>query len=450
MRFRTALLIAILTVFVGISDCMALSGKWRGEIEVGANKLPLVFNFKETPSGKTQATMDSPHQNAKGISLVVKYCTDDSVSVKCVIIGASYSGKITDGKIEGTFTQRGYTFPLVLTPEEDISVRRPQTPRPPFPYIEKDTTFLSTDGTQLAGTLTLPDETPGKTFPTVVMVTGSGPQNRDEELFEHRPFAVLADYLARNGIASFRYDDRGTAKSKGNYAEATIDTFKEDVKSAYTFAKTLPSTGKTGILGHSEGGSLAVLYGAEETPDFIVSLAGMVVPAKETMLAQNEHLMELQGITGSQKDASMKLLKLAFDEISKQYKAGQSSPVDIDLICRENSLDVPAIVLESVKLNIASRNGYFDSLVSLDPTDALKNVKCPILAINGTKDTQVDADKNLEAFRRYAANVEIKLMEGLNHLMQTAVSGETSEYGEIKETISPEVLKIIAAFILRQ
>lgn len=447
MKLRLSLSIALLLAAAGISDCMALTGKWRGDLRMGPVKLPLVFNFRETSSGETEATMDSPQQNARGIALEVKFCSQDSVSLECKMIGATYTGKITDGKIEGKFIQQGFTFPLILTPEEDLSVRRPQTPCSPFPYIEKDTMFLSTDGTVLAGTLTLPEAYSEKKYPTVVMVTGSGPQNRDEEIFEHCPFAVLADYLARNGIASFRYDDRGTAMSKGNYSEATIDTFKEDVKSAYKFVKGLPETGKTGILGHSEGGTLAILYGAEETPDFIISLAGMATPAKETLLSQNIRLIDQIGISGNQKNASIKLIELMFDEIIEQNKAGKTSPVNIDLICRDNSLDVPAVILESVKRNAASRTGYFDSFVSLDPTDALKKVKCPVLAINGTKDVQVNADINLNAFRRLARNVEIKRMEGLNHLMQNALTGEPSEYAEIKETISQDVLTIIADFI---
>ncbi|MDE6668233.1 MAG: alpha/beta hydrolase, partial [Muribaculaceae bacterium] len=353
-------------------------------------------------------------------------------------------------KIEGTFRQRGVKLPLTLTPEEDLSVRRPQTPQPPFPYIEKDMVFTSYDGTELAGTLTLPDATPGKKFPTVVMVTGSGPQNRDEEIFEHRPFAVIADYLARNGIASFRFDDRGTALSKGNYSEATIETFKGDARSAYNFVKGLPETGKTDILGHSEGGTLAVMIAAEDKPDFIVSLAGMVIPSRETLLDQNIHLLDQLGISGKQKESSVKLIEKLYEEVIKQYNSGVSSPIDIDSICRANSLEVPAIVLESIKQNNVSRTGYFDSLVSLDPTPALKKIKCPVLAINGTKDIQVDANKNLETFRNNVKNVEIQRMDGLNHLMQHAVTGETSEYNEIKETISPEVLSLISAFILRQ
>lgn len=443
------ILAAMLTVCIA-ADSMALTGKWRGDLNMGVAKLTLIFNFNETPDGKTTAMMDCPQQNAKNIPLDVVVCTPDSIGIQNKMIGASYSGKIKENRIEGTFIQNGYKLPLSLTPEEDLSIRRPQTPVPPFPYVVKDTVFYSSDGTELAGTLTIPASSVGKSVPIIVMVTGSGPQNRDEEVFEHRPFAVIADYLARNGVASFRYDDRGVASSKGNFQEATLKTFKEDAKSALNFTKTLSGFDRHGILGHSEGGTLALLLAAEEKPDFIVSLAGVAIPFKEVLLSQNAHFMDHYGITGKQKEASIKLIEIGFDMIKAQYAKGETTPLDIDRICKENSLDVPLMVIQSVKQNMLTRNEYFDSLVSCDPTESLRKIKCPVLAVNGTKDIQVDADSNLKALRTNVKNVGIRLMEGLNHIMQHAGTGEMTEYGDIRETISPEVLDIITEFIKRQ
>lgn len=450
MKILLSFGIAFILCIAAAIDCGALTGKWRGNLNVGNAGLPLIFNFDETQSGETVATMDSPQQNAKDIPLTVKFCSSDSISLECMMIGAAYSGKITEEKIEGEFRQNGYAFPLTLTPERPLSERRPQSPAPPFPYMEKDTVFFSTDGTRLAATLTMPDLKSGEQCPIVVMVTGSGPQNRDEEIFEHRPFAVLADYLARNGIASFRYDDRGVASSMGVYADATIDTFKKDAQSAFCFVKGMPTFNKVGIMGHSEGGTLAVLVAAEDDPDFIVTLAGMVIPAKQTMLEQNRHSLEQVGIDDIQKESTLSLIEKMFDTIISQYNSGEVAPIDIDLICKENSLDVPSFIIESIKRNNAARNGYFDSLISLDPTDALKKISCPVLAINGSKDMQVSADSNLEAFRQNVRDVEIKRMEGLNHLLQHAQTGEVNEYGDITETISPEVLRIISEFISGQ
>ncbi len=447
MKSKFAILLTVSALLCGGLSGHALTGSWRGELSLGAAKLPLVFNFKEDAAGKTTATMDSPQQNAKGIPVEVVYCSSDSVNVACRMIGASYAGKIAGGKISGIFEQQGYKFPLALEPEVSLQERRPQTPVAPFPYETKDTTFRSSDGTELAGTLTIPEKSFAKKLPMVVMVTGSGPQNRDEEVFEHRPFAVIADYLARNGIASFRYDDRGVAKSKGNYQTATIYTFREDAVAALRFVRSLEGFGKVGILGHSEGGSLAVVVAPDEKPDFIVSLAGATVPLKETLIAQNEHVLDRQGVTGKEKEQTLGLVRGIFEEIERQYEAGEFKPLDIEAICKRHSLDVPAAIKESIGSGMARRTRYFDSQVCLDPTPYLKKVKCPVLAINGTKDTQVDAEKNLKAFSDNIRNAEIHRMEGLNHLLQHASTGESSEYGELTETISPDVLRLIADFI---
>lgn len=441
------LIIISLTLSAGI-NADAITGKWRGDIKMGFTKLPLVFDFTNSEVEK-KATMDSPNQNVNNIPLEVSFSSADSISLTCNMINATYTGNLKNGVIKGTYTQNGYKLPLTLKPEKDISERRPQTPKAPYPYISKDTVFTSTDGTELAGTLVIPYDAQSKGCPIVIMLTGSGPQNRDEEMFEHRPFAVIADYLARNGIASFRFDDRGTAASKGDFTAATIPTFVEDAKSAFRFVKGLSGFGKAGLLGHSEGGTIAVLIANDVKPDFIVSLAGMVVPAKETMLAQNVHSLEKLGITGKQKEDSEKFISLLFDTIIGQYHSGTTSTIDVEKLCKENSFDVPPMVYESIKRNNAARNGYFDSLVSLDPTVSLKKIKCPVLAINGTKDTQVDASANLGAFSKYVKKAEIKSMNGLNHLMQHARSGEVSEYGDITETISPEVLDLISNFILK-
>ncbi|MDE7414094.1 MAG: alpha/beta hydrolase [Muribaculaceae bacterium] len=449
MTLRTKIFLLLILAIISALPSMALTGKWRGELTVGTNKLPLVFGFTEQPDGTTTATMDSPQQNVRDLPLEVMFLSADSLSVACKMIGAEYNAKNEPDRIVGTFSQRGYKLPLILTPELSLIERRPQTPQPPFPYIEKDTVFYSADSTRLAGTLTMLPQISAK-CPVVVMVTGSGPQNRDEEIFEHRPFAVIADYLARNGVASFRYDDRGVASSEGGFATATLDTFKEDAEAALKFVKESDAFGKAGILGHSEGGTIALSIAADGDPDFIITLAGAAVPLKEILLDQNRRSLDANGIAGVQKESSLRLLELLFDTITKQHKSGQTAPIDIERLCRDNNLEVTPVVMESVKRSNSTRNAYFDSLVSSDPTDDMKKIKCRVLAINGTKDTQVNADSNLEAIARNVRNVEIKRMEGLNHLMQHAHTGEVDEYGAIRETISPEVLQIIGNFILNQ
>ena len=426
-----------------------LTGAWRGELDLGQMKLPLVFNFSEDEAGDALCTLSSPAQGAKDIPATVAFMSTDSVAVLCNAIGAKYEGRIGVGTITGTFAQRGYSFPLNLALEQSVEQRRPQTPQPPFPYTVKDTTFTAPDGAVMSATLTLPPEAAKRKVSAVILVTGSGAQNRDEELFEHKPFAVIADYLARHGIASLRYDDRGTGKSGGNFLEGTTYTFKDDAKSALKFLRSLPVIGKVGVLGHSEGGTIAMMLGAEKAPDFIVSLAGMTVSGKETLMRQNGRALSAAGFTETEKEKSLQLLGLLLDEIGKQYQKGVSREIDVDSIVKATGLPVPQEIVSVLRQTQQGRAPWFDAFVALDPARDIKKVKCPVIAFNGDKDTQVYPD-NLEVLKKLLPKAEVCLMPGLNHLLQHAETGEVSEYGEIRETISPEVLEKITAFILRQ
>lgn len=435
--------VALMLSSVGV---YGLTGSWRGELNLGQVKVPLVFNFSETVSGETQCTMDSPSQGAKGIATEVTLCTADSIALTCNIIGASYAGNISDGVIKGRFQQRGYVFPLDLTPEVPLEERRPQTPRPPFPYSVVDTVFTAPDGAVMSATLTLPLTPASRKMPAVVMVTGSGPQNRDEEYCDHKPFAVIADCLARNGIASLRYDDRGTGKSTGNFLTSTIHTFKDDAVSGLDFLRSVPCIGKVGVLGHSEGGSVAFMAGAENKADFIVSLAGMAISGKETMMRQNSSSLDKAMLSETDKAGSLKLIELVFDTIISQAQSGVSVPVDIDALAADNNIQVPEQILQSLKMTQSTRALWFDAFLIFNPREYLKKVKCPLLAVNGEKDTQVYPD-NLDVIKELAPQAQTILMPGLNHLMQHAVTGEMKEYDEIRETISPYVLDAIVRFI---
>lgn len=422
------------------------SGSWRGELDLGQVKLPLVLNIQETASGEKQCTLDSPSQGAKGISTELILCTTDSISLTCNAIGASYTGKISTGVIKGRFKQHGFEFPLDLTPDSPIEERRPQTPKPPFPYSVIDTTFCAPDGAVMSATLTLPFNERSRKMPAIVMVTGSGPQNRDEEFVEHKPFAVIADCLARNGIASLRYDDRGTGKSTGNFITSSTLTFKDDAISGIDFLHSVTCIGKVGVLGHSEGGTIAFMIGAEDKADFIISLAGMAISGKETMMRQNKHSLDLLKLPDAEKANSLKLIELVFDTIAEQVQKGVSSPIDIDTLAANNGLQVPLLVVQSLKMSQKTRGPWFDTFLTLNPREYLGKVKCLTLAINGEKDTQVYPD-NLNVVQQLVPQAKTMLMPELNHLMQHAVTGEMAEYGEIRETISPEVLDAVVKFI---
>lgn len=425
----------------------AFQGSWRGNLNIGQVELPLVFNFSETESGETECTLDSPAQGAKGIATTVNYCSQDSVAVESKLIGASFSGKIIGNKIEGKFLQRGFSLPLTLTQDAPIETRRPQTPQPPFPYTVIDTVFTAPDGAVLSGTITLPADMGAGEAPAVIMVTGSGPQNRDEELFDHKPFAVIADHLARNGVASLRYDDRGVGKSTGDFFKATTFTFKDDAAAAIDFMRSMEGIGKVGVLGHSEGGTIAFMLGADQKPDFIISLAGMAVPAKEALMMQNNRQLDKTGVRGADKENSMKLISLCFDELIRQASVENTTSLDPVKIAEANGLTVPEEVLQSVSANCQVVSPWFTTFLTLYPSEYITQITCPVLAINGEKDTQVEAASNLGLIKELLPDATIQSLPDLNHMLQHADTGDVSEYISIRETISPEVLDLILSFI---
>lgn len=444
-KFLTSYILTAFVVLFTSINAFSLTGTWRGDLLVGKVKLPLVFNFVEK-DGRTRCTLDSPSQGAKGITVSVWHCTEDSVSLACSRINMKYTGRISENKIVGMFKQSGQMFPLTLEPEMPLEERRPQTPRPPFPYTVVDTSFSASDGAVMSATLTLPADAGKKKIPAVVLVTGSGPQNRDEELFEHKPFAVLADYLARNGVASLRYDDRGVGKSTGDFSSATTATFKDDARCGVEFLRKFPHIGKVGVIGHSEGGTIAFMLGAERSVDFLVSLAGMAVSGKETMMRQNRRSLEAAAMPEAAKEASLKLLELLFDTMQEQGRQGVSKPLDVDSLVEVSGLSVPIELVQTMKVSQKTRTPWLDALLSLNPREYIAKIKCPLLAVNGDRDTQVYPD-NLEVIRQHAPKSQTLLMPGLNHLFQHAETGEVYEYNEIRETISPDVLAAILSFI---
>ncbi|MDE6320777.1 MAG: lysophospholipase, partial [Muribaculaceae bacterium] len=251
---------AIVSMFAGIVLAYAQTGTWTGELEVQGMKIPLVLHL-----GGENPTMDSPNQGAKGISMQPTMPTNDSIFIKIPAIGATLAGRMEGDKIVGTFTQRGYELPIILYPGERTIVR-PQTPKPPFPYTQEEVSFTNGDAI-LKGTLTLPDGY-SKDTPVLIMITGSGLQNRDEEIMEHKPFAVIADALARNGIATLRYDDRGYGESTGDAVNCTTEDLMRDALAGIKLLRQ--RFDKVGVLGHSEGGTIALMLGANKNVDFLV------------------------------------------------------------------------------------------------------------------------------------------------------------------------------------
>ena len=407
----------------------AQEGTWNGELNVMGNKVPLVFNFSTNG-----CTIDSPSQGVNGIQAEKTVKDDGTISVKVGMIGATFEGKMTDGEIKGTYVQNGFPLPLTLKPGK-LVVKRPQTPVPPFPYKEESVSFTNAQYT-FNGTLTLPANY-SKNTPVVLMVTGSGQQNRDEELFSHKPFAVIADALARQGIASLRYDDRGWGDKSVNFADFTTDDFRQDAAAAIPLLRK--RFNKVGILGHSEGGTIAMMLAAEGKADFIVSLAGMAISGKETLIMQNHQAMTAIGLPKETVDSYCNSISKALDEIASGKKANE---INID--------DVPvALKPVTIKALQQADTPYIRHLLTVDAGKLLPEIKCPVLALNGTKDTQVDCDANTTRIEKGLADCKhsIKKIDGVNHLFQHCNTGIVTEYQQIEETISPEVLQEVAKWI---
>ena len=408
----------------------AQTGAWTGKLKVSGVELALIFNI-----GEESATLDVPDQGAKDIPVEVSRDAVGGITLNVPAINASFKGLWAGKVIAGTFTQHGMSFPMTLTPGAPV-VRRPQTPVGPFPYATEEVSFTNGDAV-LKGTLTLPNNCDRKT-PVLVMVTGSGLQNRDEELFGHKPFAVIADAFARAGIATLRYDDRGFGESTGDVVLCTTEDLKNDALAGVKLLRDRFE--RVGVIGHSEGGTIALMLAGERQVDFAVSLAGMIVSGAETLLAQNRRAFESAGLPESEVEAFARLLSDTFTAIRTRSPLPSADNYDITDALRKNY----AAALPSF------RTPYMEFFLGLDLSASLSGITCPVMALNGTKDTQVQCDRNiaaLEAGLPSNSRSVIRAEDGLNHLFQHCVTGEVSEYKSIEETFSPEVLSEMIAWI---
>ena len=384
---------------IGLSaNAQEIRRSWSGELEAMGQKLPIVMNLI---NGK--CTLDSPAQGATGIPATIDLLTKDSIKIKIESIGASYAARYVDGRLEGTFTQAGMKLPLNMKETSPDGPKRPQTPKGPFPYTTEEVTFQNAKaGATLAGTLTVPK---GGAKCVMIMVTGSGPENRDEEVAYHKPFAVIADRLARAGIATLRYDDRGVGNSVGGETKHTTSLdVAEDATAGIEWLRAQKRFKKVGLLGHSEGGLIAFMLAAQKKVDFIVSLAGPAVRGDSIMLYQAH---------------------TSGNPFTKNINAEQLR-------------------------NMMTTNTWVTYFMDYDPTENITNTKCPVLALNGSKDCQVPADMNIPVLRRLLAKNKkavVKEYEGLNHMFQHCTTGCPDEYYTLEETMSEEVLSDIVTWL---
>lgn len=424
-----------------------LTGPWSGKLSVTPqNSLKIVLNI----SGEA-VTMDSPDQSAYGIKCNVIFLSGDSLNITIPQMGVNYAGKVKGDALKGTFKQGPYSFPLTLTPGEK-KANRPQTPVPPYPYTTENITVTAPDAV-LAGTLTVPADAT-KATPVVVLVSGSGQQNRDEELFEHKPFAVIADYLARNGIASFRYDDRGYGESTGSLENATTADFALDAEAVVNYLRKSDRFSKIGLIGHSEGGMIAYMLGSKPgLLNFIVSIAGPSVPGTAINAYQNKIVLLNSGVDNrTAEEFSEALHKALLYRLTNGALDSVSEEMLLEMYPQFKSSPIAEKLAETISATLTKKDilPWMDYFLRTDPAVTLKLVGIPAFLIYGEKDFQVPPSLNLAPARENAPDAVIKSYPGLNHMMQHAKTGNIQEYKEIEETIAPEVLSDIVGFILNQ
>ena len=451
---RAALLLLLSAVSAAGQDfsLTQLQGLWTGTLNEGILNLRVAIRFDKNGAGK----LDSLDQHVTGIPVTAVRVQGYRVTFRVDSVDGAFSGIVMDegNRLDGEWYQ-GTTLPFILARDGVMpKIKRPQTPRPPFPYTEQDVKFPSfARNVFLDATLTIPEGS--GPFPGVVLITGSGPQDRDESNLGHKPFWVIADYLARRGVVVLRADDRGTGKSTGIFNGATTRDFADDTAGAVRFLRTREFVGRIGLIGHSEGGLVAPMVASDpglggKEVDFLVLMAAPGVPGDQIVIEQQILVSRAMGLPETlierNREREQKILSVARSE---------ADPVLAKAKMRAAVGDFggnPMSLLNS-RFEEAT-TPWFRFLIGYDPGPALRALKIPVLALNGALDVQVPPEQNLPAITwelEAGANkdYEVVKLAGLNHFFQTATTGAPSEYGEIEETIAPTVLNLIGEWIGR-
>lgn len=456
----------ILLIISGSSFSMKaqdITGKWNGALAIQQTQLRLVFNITETEDGFS-STMDSPDQGATDIPVTNTTFEYPKIIFKVSNLKIEYIGELKDDEIVGVFKQGGFEFPLNLSRDafEKQIIDRPQEPTKPFPYISEEVSFQNIEASiALAGTLTLPKNI--SDFPVVILISGSGPQNRNEELLGHKPFLVIADYLTKNGIGVLRYDDRGVGQSEGDFGTATSADFAKDVESAINYLKTRKdiNPNKIGLIGHSEGGIIASIVAAEtKDVNFMISLAGPGISGYDIVLLQTELINKANGTKESKLQRELAFLKNSLDMVVlgsdlNEIKAALTDTI-LQQISTQSEFIPEGMTAENVNKFVETfTTPWFQYFLKFDPSTSFSKVTCPVLALNGEKDLQVPPKENLSAIKNALAkagnkHITIKEFPNLNHLFQEAQTGSPTEYATIEQTFSPLVLEEITTWIKTQ
>jgi hypothetical protein len=470
---RQVLIKIVLIALLCVSEVNAqnLEGKWEGVLTIQKMSLKLAFNVRDTNTGYS-ATMDSPDQGAFDIPVTTTEFQNPQVRFFIKNAGIDFNGQLNGDSITGTFKQSNMEFPLKLYRMKDVFESEKTRPQEPdltnpekLPYRQEAVTINNTSANvQLSGTLTIPKT--GSNFPAVILISGSGAQDRNEELMGHKPFMVIADYFSKNGIAVLRYDDRGYAESTGDFNTATTADFATDAAAAVQFLKTRTEINpkKIGLAGHSEGGVIAPMV-ATENKDvaFIILMAGTGIKGDSILMIQIRHAAKEEGKSEAEFKAFetpyRKILNLlatpkASSDIKDDIKKHVIEMMSADSVAIKMSQEDLEKTIDQVVEQMSSSK-WMRYFVTYDPAPALTKVKCPVLAINGDKDIQVPSAINLNAIGnalKQGGNKHYTLKEfkGKNHLFQTCTTGSISEYSQIKETFSREVMQFMLQWILNE
>ncbi len=455
-------LFCLIILCTNISKATTIEGVWYGTLDIDGNFLEIIFEIKATNKEFT-ATLSVPIQRAEGIPMTKVTFQHPHLSMSLDNPVIIVEGDLMNQEIVGTFKQGGRSLPMKLQKDKVTTpkVKRPQEPKAPFPYYMEEVSFLSKEeGIKLSGTLTMPKKE-GK-FPAIILISGSGPQNRDEEIMGHKPFFVLADYFTRKGYAVLRFDDRGNGKSEGDFNKASTKEFAKDVEGGFWYLERRKEIlkEKIGLMGHSEGGIIAPMVAAKnESVKFIVLLAGSGIRGDLLLYSQQAAIGKAQGMKEEEIKKSKKINQEIFqivietvDSIEMKRKiANYLSTVYDSLSEEERPQGIKKMDFIQIQVHQIT-SPWMKYFLSYDPAMTLKKVRCPLFAVNGEKDLQVPAEENLKAIQKAIINGgntkgSVKSYPGLNHLFQHSETGSPEEYGKIEETFAPEVMEDIKVWL---
>ena len=420
--------IFITLILVIYSQNDNITGSWEGELSVSGTALRIIFHINEK-NNTLSSTMDSPDQGANGIPVEKTIFTGNKLLLELPRLSAKYNGYFQKDSIVGNWSQGSFSLKLVLK-KEVTKVNRPQVPKKPYSYNEEEVTFKNND-IIFSGTLTKP--TGNGKFHSVILISGSGQQDRNSSLFGHKPFLVISDFLTRNGYTVLRFDDRGIGKSTGTAVGATSKDFSNDVIAGITFLNSRDDILSVGLIGHSEGAMIAQMIASKmHDLSFIILLAGPGINGFDLILEQNYNIMNKMGLTRFKIEEEMTKKKTLF-ELIRSNKYDKSALKNFDI----NEKDFN-------KLNTK----WFRFFLNYKPENYLPKVKSAIFALNGENDCQVISSSNLNAIKKILEESDHKSykvteLKKLNHLFQTSETGLPNEYAKIEETFAPEALKII-------